>query len=111
VFGFFARVAGVANIEGKHDVLKRGERRNELEGLKDDSDPSVTKIRELSFSHAHDVPPLMRICLESGVSMPDMRERRVDFPDPEAPIMATRSPAAIERVTFESTRISASPCR
>jgi hypothetical protein len=93
VLGFGAGVGRAGQFERQHHVLDGVQRRQQLEGLKDETQQAAAQDRPRIFverteiaSPASATEPLL------GRSRPASRPSRVDFPEPEAPTIATVSP-------------------
>ena len=63
-----------------------------MERLKDDADGREAILRTLVAGHSAKVSPGNHDLAELGTSRPPIRFKRVDFPDPDLPKRAIRSP-------------------
>jgi hypothetical protein len=95
--------------EGKQDVLSRGERRHQVEGLEHEPDPVPAHPRELLvLSRDRSVPGMVTVPL-SAVSSAAAQCMSVDFPEPDGPITAVNAPAAMSTVTSSRAVTPAGP--
>ena len=80
------------------DVLERGQHRHQVVELENETDVARAPVGELGFvSAVMSMPPTAASPL-SGLSMPAMRLSSVLLPEPDGPISATKSPAAMSKL-------------
>ena len=102
----------VAAVEEQRegDVLARAQQREEVEELEDEPDASAAHVRQRLFVQIRRAPrPSMATAPASGRSRPPTRCSRVDLPEPDGPMIATNSPAAIDRSTSRSAWTASCP--
>ena len=78
----------------ERDVLDRGERRHQVEGLEDEADPVAAQLGELrSSSVPRSVSPMKHVA-RGEVVEPGDACISVDLPEPDGPMMAVKRPVA-----------------
>jgi hypothetical protein len=97
-------------IHGQQDVLERREGLNQFEELKNDTDGRAAKPRQAIFAQSVECTPSTVTVPEVGLSTPDIRLSSVDFPDPDAPVTATNSPASRVSDKGRNAMVSTAPC-
>ncbi len=85
--------------EGGLHVFLGGERGNQVEALKDESDVLAAYFGELRLGQFGHVRAVEFDTALGGGSRPPSIWRRVDFPPPVGPWMTSRSPSAMVRST------------
>ena len=93
----------------QRDVLRRRQRRDEVEGLENEPHPVAPELGELGVVEAADVRPPRNDGPEVWRSSPAMQCIRVDFPDPEGPMTAVNQPRSKVTLTRSRARTAACP--
>jgi hypothetical protein len=94
LLGVGARPAAAGQFQRQHDVFQGAERRQQLEGLEDEAQHGAAQggaciLVQAEQIAARPVSTRPRV----GTSRPASSPSSVDLPEPEAPTMATASPA------------------
>jgi hypothetical protein len=93
LLGIGARAVAPGQFQRQHDVLQRGERRQQLEGLEDEAEHGAAQRGACILVQRTDRCPASSTRPRVGTSRPASSPSSVDLPEPEAPTMATASPA------------------
>ena len=96
--------------ERQRDVLLGRQLRQQVVELEDEADASLRAApRAAPGARVAQSAPSSATLPASGVSSPAKRWRSVDFPQPDGPVMARRSPARTRSDTSRKTSTRASP--
>jgi len=87
-----------AIIAGNTDVVLHGEVRQQVEELEHEADGVAPEPGALVLAHAGEVVTVDPDRPEVGASIPAARCRKVDFPDPLRPMIATTRPCGTSQV-------------
>ncbi len=107
------RSAGVQLHELEHDLdlLRRGQRRKQVEALKDEPAIRQPELVDRDFGIFQIFWPSAVTVPSSGRSRPDTAASKVDLPEPDGPMTSAISPGSISRSMFLSTSTFCEPER
>ena len=103
------RARQLCQLQRKFDVLERGQHRHQVVELEDEAHVARTPLGQFSLAEPGDVLAGHREPTRSGLSMPATRFSSVLLPDPDGPIIATKSPSRMTRVMSVSTGSTCPP--
>ena len=98
-----------AIASGSEDVLLRGQRRQQVEGLEDEADVAAAQAGELLSDIAVMSSPPIVHAAGVGRSSPASRCISVDLPEPDGPMTAVNWPAGTSSETPRSASTAESP--
>ena len=89
----------VAVVKGKLDIFQGGGPGQEIETLEDETDLLIADLGQFVPAQTGDIRSFQKVLSLGGAVQAAQMFMKVDFPDPEAPMMAINSPAGMVRST------------